>query len=232
MTQHIKFFSDDEVAVKHFPPLPANKMLPDWYKSLPVRMHAAPVTAQEHAEIAGKTTLGIKGCTPVGDYITSGYIIRAASDIVITPQKTDDLAGFYWSSPAAHVQFHAHGQCPVHINKVKNDYIKIENTWRVVTPPGYSCYMYQPEFFFNENIKFFPAVVDTDAYQNAVSFPGVVIASTTFTIQAGDPLMVVFPFKRENWDHFASFSVSPKNPVKSFFERGYKTLFHRAKRYR
>jgi len=232
MTQHIKFFSSDEAAVKHFPPLPASKILPEWYKDLPVRAHPAPETAQGYADRHNKTTMGIKGCIPVSDYMTSGYVVRASADIVITPERNGDVAGFYWSSPAMDVGGHAHAQCPVHMNKVRNDYIKIVSTWRFVTPPGYSCYMYQPEFFLNENIRLFPAVVDTDSYNCEVTFPGVVVADTTFTIHAGDPLMVVFPFKRQDWEHSVSLSASPKNPVAHFFERGYKTLFHSQKRYR
>lgn len=232
MTQHIKFFSKDEVAVKHFPPLPSSKIIPDWYRELPLRTDSEEFTAHKYADSGYQTHFSIKGCVPVSDYITSGYVIRASADIIITPEKTGDEPGFAWGSPEAKCDMHFHKQCPVSIHGQRNHYIKLATPWRMVTPAGYSCYFYQPEFMFNENIQLLPAVVDTDGYNSPVNFPGIVTADRTFTINAGDPLMVVFPFKRQDWEHSVELSVEPKNPVSHFLERGYRKLFHRPKRYR
>ena len=232
MTQHIKFFSDDEVAVKHFPPLPASKTIPDWYKELPLHLDTEEFTASKYIDHGYHTQFSIKGCVPVSDYITSGYVIRASSDIVITPKKTEDESGFAWGSPRATCDVHYHKQCPVSMRGQRNHYIKLVTSWRVATPAGYSCYFYQPEFMLNENIRFFPAIVETDGYNHPVNFPGIVTAEKTFTINAGDPLMVVFPFKRQDWEHTVSLAPEPKNPVRHFLDRGYKKLFHTQKRYR
>jgi len=232
MTLQLNFFCDDEAVAKHFPPLPASKIIPDWYKELPLRLDEDELTAEKYYASGNNTPFSIKGCVPVSDYITSGYVIRASSDIVITPNKIDGEPGFMWSSPAATCYTHEHKQCPVSMRGQKNHYIKIATPWRIATPAGYSCYFYQPEFTFNENIRLFPAVVDTDGYNHAVNFPGVITTDKTFTINAGDPLMVVFPFKRQDWVHTVSLAPAPKNPVKHFFDRGYKKLFHEQKRYR
>jgi hypothetical protein len=232
MTQQIKFFSDDEVAVNHFPPVPASKSIPDWYRDLPLRLDDEVVTAQKFINSGYHTPFSIKGCVPVSDYITSGYVIRASADIIITPEKTGGESGFVWGSRQGACDVHQHKQCPVSMRGQRHHYIKLMTPWRVATPAGYSCYFYQPEFMLNENIRLFPAVVDTDGYNNAVNFPGVITTDQTFTICAGDPLMVVFPFKRQDWDHTVSLATEPKNPTAHFLERGYKKLFHNQKRYR
>jgi hypothetical protein len=232
MTLQINFFCDDEAVVKHFPPLPASKSIPDWYRELPLRLDDDELTARKYLESKNNTPFSIKGCVPVSDYLTSGYVIRASSDIAITPEKTGGEVQFFWSSPAATCESHAHQQCPVSMRGHRNHYIKIVTPWRIATPAGYSCYFYQPEFMLNENIRLLPAVVDTDGYNSPVNFPGVITADKTFTIHAGDPLMVVFPFKRQDWEHTVSLAPAPKNPVRNFFDRGYQKLFHNQKRYR
>lgn len=232
MSQNIKFFSDDEVAVKHFPPLPASKVVPQWFKDLPLRTDVEELTAEKYLKEQATIPMSIKGCMPATDYISSGYVIRAAADFAISPKPEQHPADFFWTSAGGKCDAHSHAQCPVSVRGRDRNYIKIMSSWRVVTPPGYSCYFYQPEFMFNEMLKLFPAVVDTDGYNNAVNFPGVITTDQTFTICAGDPLMVVFPFKRQDWDHTVSFAPEPKNAAAHFFARGYKTLFHNQKRYR
>ena len=37
---NIEFYSDDRAVVEHFPPKPANKVVPEWYKEMPLRRKA------------------------------------------------------------------------------------------------------------------------------------------------------------------------------------------------
>jgi hypothetical protein len=229
----IQFITDDKVALDFFPPVPANKLLPEWYKSMPRYIEGEKeMSSLLMAQNNNRIPQTIKACLPVQDYVTSGYIIRAACDIVITPDLESDSTAWWWSSSENSCQSHPHKQCPVSIKKEKHNYIKFKNVWQVKTPLGYSCYVYQPEFFFNENLKLFPGVVDTDAYPETISFVGIVTTKETFVIKAGDPLMAVFPFKREDWSHKVSYAPEAKGSIISrFFERGYQTLFHKQKRY-
>jgi hypothetical protein len=232
MQNIIEFISNDEIAAKNFPPLPANKIIPEWFKKLPLLTDNDEFTAKKCHEYSAKKPMSIKHCMPVNDYMTSGYVIRSAADIVITPEKEGIYKSFTWCASEPFISAHKHEQCPIHIQKEKNHYIKILSNWRIKTALGYSCYIYQHDFFINDEMKLFPGIVDTDTYSNSINFPGVVTAKSTFLIKAGDPLMVVFPFKREDWAHKILIKEEPKNPLSRFLERGYKTLFHSPKHYR
>ena len=229
----LEFFTNDPIAFKHFQPLPASKVLPDWYQDLPRYMNNAAKTDAKilyaNENVVPQT---IKGCIPVQDYLTSGYVIRAAADILITPETFGEYAGWSATSRDYKCETHSHQQCPVHIQGKKNQYIKLLNAWSVKTPNGYSCYFYQPELFFNPNIKLLPAIVDTDAFSDPVHFPGVVIAKSGFVIHAGDPLMIAFPFKRQDWKHTVALRDHVPSLSRRLFERGYQMFFHKQKKYR
>ena len=218
--------------MEYFPPLPSNKLLPDWYKHLPRYIDNHKLNAKEMQQSGNAHQGGtIKACVPVQDYIGQGYILRYPADIMVTPEQVGDEQGWWAASDTVQCEPHSHKQCPVHINKNKNVYFKVKHPWVVRTPPGYSCYFYQPEFFMEERIRFFPGVVDTDTYPAPVMFPSVVLSKETFTLKAGDPMMAVFPFKRESWTHEVRYAEEKQNPIKMFIERGYKKLFHKPKRF-
>jgi len=232
----IEFFCKHEDAVRYFPPVPAQEIRPQWFKETPFYHEDKKLNAKEmFATGNGHQDMTIKACVPVRDYMEQGYILRYPSDIIITPEQVGDEYG-WWIETAKNkfVSFkpHAYSQCPAHIKGRKNVYLKITQPWVVKTPPGYSCFFYQPEFFFEGRFKLFPAVVDTDDFPVAINFPGVVLADETFTIDAGDPMMVVFPFKREKWTHKISCQPPKTNPSDSFLQLGYKKLFHKVKSFR
>jgi hypothetical protein len=229
---NIEFYTDDEVAAKHFPPLPSSRVLPEWFREMP-RYITPPneVTAQSLSLSNNVIRQTVKGCLPFLDYITSGYVIRAAADIAITPAPNGDIKGWWWASSGPHVGGHPHTQCPVKMNNKNNEYIKLISSWRVKTPKGYSALFYQPEFMLRDEVRLFPGVVDTDVYDQPVNFPGILVADSTVVIKAGDPLMVVFPFARHEWTHTVSVSSTPENLTTRFFERGYQKFFHKQKSY-
>jgi hypothetical protein len=230
----VQFTTNDKVALELFPPVPANKLLPEWYKNMPRYIDGEKnITSLSIGQNNNRIPQTIKSCLPVQDYVTSGYIIRAASDIVITPDVKSESVAWWWSSSEDMCQAHPHKQCPISINKEKHNYIKFKNSWHIKTPKGYSSYIYQPEFFFNENLQLLPGIVDTDVHTDTISFVGVLKTKETFVIKAGDPMMAVFPFKREDWSHAIQYTetIMP-SAIQRFFERGYQTLFHKQKNYR
>lgn len=232
----ISFSCDNEDVAKYFPPLPAEEMRPEWYKKLPFYFNGHKLDAKEMAMLELRhQSMTMKACVPVRDYMSQGYILRYPADIIVTPEQIDEEHG-WWVQTAktgvAKCTPHGYEQCPVHIKNRKNVYLKVEQPWVVRTPPGYSCFFYQPDFFFEDKIKLFPAVVDTDDFPAPINFPGVVLSDTTFTLNAGDPMMVVLPFKRESWEHEIGVAPKPTNPADAFLQLGYKKLFHKKKSYK
>jgi len=221
----IKFYCTDPAVVEHFSPQPANKVIPQWYKDLPVDI----------LDRWGKLDVpSAKQCVPLQDMITSGYILFNSFDIELYPNMIEGVEDYKVRTPSReHVSSHPHKQCPVHIDGKKKNYIKIVNEWLVRTPPGYSCLFIQPFYHFEENFKLLPAIVDTDTFDIPVQFPGYLTGKhECYTIKSGTPLMQVIPFKREDWN----MSVELKQPQKSFlefsFSNTYRSIFHRKKHYK
>ena len=234
----IEFTTDNKLTELDFKPIPSKKFIPEWYKNMSLHTEGADsFDAKKLVADGSKTTFTIKGCIPVLDYITSGYILIAHADILITPEISEDKESktYWWRSNTADIESHNHSQCPIKMNGYKNNYFKIVNPWSIKTPKGYSCLFYQPEYFMETRYKLLPAIVDTDGYSEPVNFPGIILSNESFMIKAGDPIMAVFPFKRDNWESEIRLKTEEEmkqpNRILAYLERGYKNLFHNKKSY-
>jgi hypothetical protein len=193
MTKKISFFCKDESAIKNFPPLPASKIIPEWYKE------TVPFLPVDQKYVLRSQIGSIKKCIPVLDYLTSGYIIQNVYQFHLV-KKQD---GIYTGHDSACIKTgfvgaQPHVQAPTEIDGKRYHYIKLHQPWMIKTPPGYSCLFYQPYYFFNKKYEIFPGIVDTDKYTEAVSLIGILHADE-LTIDPGDPLVLVLPFKRDEW---------------------------------
>lgn len=187
-----------------FPPEPALKNIPSWYKEVASYVN----NGEKKPSGQGTTTATIKKCMPVFDVITSGYIIKSAADIYVSRKEDFDengkslgLISYYeWASLDA-IQFHPTSQLPNYPNTNGNTaYPKFINFWSIETPKGYSCLFTQP---VHRDLPFtiFPGVVDTDRYTSPVNFPFVLNdINWEGLIPAGTPIAQVIPFKRDNWN--------------------------------
>lgn len=231
----IEFNCADQGVVKDYPPLPANKLIPGWYKDLDTE---CPV-ATDYVNEEGIPT--IKRCMPVQDYITGGYVIRNVyqSHIRQIIEKTaENYVGYEIKSKMDQgITGHPYHQCPVKINDKKNHFFKIHNPWQIKTPPGYSCHIYQPYYFFRQDFSIFPAIVDTDTHDDFIQF--VAVANTENVIlNPGDPLVVVFPFKREDWTHQCNYDseildkTSFKYTLKKKWNATYQKFMHSKKKFK
>ena len=222
------------------PPEPIKKHLPAWYRNMANTIDGKEFNATNLNEANSVSVLTAKRCVPLSDILMSGYLIRFGTDIFVDPVVLPDGSKtFNWRYRGGieAVSTHIHGQLPIKINGEKNEYIKFNNPWVIKTPAGYSCLLMQPLNLENRNFMLLPAIVDTDTYDNAVNFPGIVLAKENFKISHGDPMMWVFPFKRDEWK--MEVSETNFNPDKSksllkmsqIFENAYRNFFHAKKRY-
>jgi hypothetical protein len=89
-----------------------------------------------------------------------------------------------------------------------------------------------------ERFTLFPGIVDTDIYDNEVLFPGYMHGKKdSFLIEAGTPLLWVFPFKRDEWNSSVHSEIQKRNNS-SFAKKSvnyindiYKRFFHQRKNY-
>jgi len=221
---NIKFISMDQDVIDNYPVLPTKKVLPKWFKELPTEKFAYPL---------GSTLPTIKKCMPATDMLTSGYIIQNVIDVDVIKEKTQ--GNFVENrikvkdtkyAPEAH-RFE---MCPVKnpdSGTDKQHWIKLKNPWLVRTPPGYSCLFIQPVYEFNPNLRLLSGIVDTDTFDLPVEFPGWIV--NDHIIKAGQPLMQVIPFKREDWN--MSMEFTDTHDPKMTDELRYKDLFHVKKKF-
>ncbi len=228
----IKFVTYDKSAQIHYPPVPVTKIIPKWYKDIPLNFD------HDDGDVQQKDVPTMKKCVPVLDYLTSGYVILNSYDTDIRFQEDrDGILRAHNVCPASeYVAGHPFQQAPVVMDEAKSHYFKLSNSWKVITPPGYSCHFYQPFFTLNKNYKMLPAIVDTDKHDDAVNFVGVGLKKQ-FTIKPGEPLMVVYPFKRDDWQMDISFDdYTNANKfrywTKNLWHGTYSRLFHSKKKFR
>jgi hypothetical protein len=213
-----------------FPPKPAVKEIPEWYKNTP-----------EYVDERGKKIIDnitphtIKKCMPVFDAITSGYILYTQVDVQVTQQ--DGFPYYSWPDQNA-ISFHPISQAPLHPTKNEAPYAKWENPYSISTPPGYSTLFTQP--MHRESVfTILDGIVDTDQYNAPVNFP-FVLKDTKWEgiIPAGTPMAQVIPFKRDSWEHKIGSDkerIEQEKMVKklrSLFFNSYKRQFWSSKQYR
>lgn len=202
----IKFSATESryVACPH--PVPASKIVPEWYKKLPRGRDGVKDISNtwfidpDQGLVPAHT---IKECIPVRDYITSGYVIPLWADVVIKQDENRDY--LYWlDKNTMKIDSHPYSQvsgCPV-TSEVKKDsaILKFISPWQVETPPGYSCMFYTPRYN-SSPVEILPAIVDTDKC-HTVNFPFIVKNipnGNELRLNRGEPVVQVLPFKRETW---------------------------------
>jgi hypothetical protein len=222
---NIEFYSDDRAVVENFPPKPANKVVPEWYKEMPMRRKST------FEKIDVPT---IKHCMPVQDLITAGYIIFNTYEVVLHPlQNSAKYEEFKVTVPhKPYVGGHHHEQCPIQLDGGAKHYFKIAQPWMIKTPPGYSCLITQPFYEFEERFQLLPAIVDTDQHDMLIELPGYITTDQEFKIESGAPLIQVIPFKREDWNMTCEYRPTHRSKLEFFLDAAYRSMFHKKKVYR
>lgn len=236
MNNIIKFTNTKGVP-EEYNPVPASKILPDWYKKI-----ESYIGGEKRLNGQAQTLATAKRCMPIFDAISNGYIISTHVDLFVS-QKEDEngkIQPFYeWAGFDA-ISFHPKQQLPEHPDGAGHEvsYPKWNNTWSIITPPGYSCLFISP-LHRETPIIILPGVVDTDTYTAPVNFPFVLRDSKIDgLIPAGTPIVQVIPFKREQWQmeiggqKELQQQASVSNKLRTVFFDSYKKQFRQQKEYK
>lgn len=233
MKQLVRFSTSNAVAFEHFKPAPVKTVMPDWFAKLAMKHAGAHTSAKDFIEkgldVKNLRSQGLtaKACMPMRDYMTSGYVIKTHADISFTVEEDAEGNENFWyvTTDSQAVQTHRNFQLPSTGDGVTRDYIKFINPWMVTTPPGYSCLFYPPEYLFEDRFQLFPAIVDTDKYDQAINFPGKLLKRGSFIVNAGTPIMCVFPFKRDDFTSEVVFGEEKASIMTHIISGAYKKLF-------
>jgi len=211
---------DKEMRKVRPPPKPANHFIPEAYKKL------------ERHKDGNVHTPTIKTCMPFLDAMTAGYIIPFDQDYVIDPTEKE-FAVTPANKEKSDIGYHDKIQAPKEWRHKVGEYAgKFINKWLITTPPGYSCLFTQPMNRWGEDrFLIINGMVDTDTYINTINFPFILLKrDKQFIIKKGDPMVQVFPFKRESWKMSSEFYLEKKhratmNLLNSEFIDRYKKMF-------
>ena len=213
-----------------YAPIPAEKMLPDWYKNTPSYIDNNPLV------VDGKLGHTIKKCVPVFDALTAGYLIITFVDVQVT--QVDGQPFFQWPS---HNPIGGHPMIQAENHPIQNGspFAKWNNPWAIRTPPGYSCLFVPPMHNPNGIFTILPGITDTDNYRAPVNFPFVLDdPKWEGTIPVGTPIAQVLPFRRDSWkmsigdDKDVRAATKDLIRLTSRWRNAYKTMFWSRKQYR
>jgi len=217
------------------PPLPAKKVIPEWYKKTPFLMDGY----KEYTYSTGAPSVTHKGCNPFLDSLTAGYVFCLSSDLEII-NEGNNKHSFYWKTPNDVITHHDKNQHPLlpsafngfdNVHKFHNDFI-------IKTPKGYSTHFTHPLNQHSLPFRTLSGNVETDTYMIPVHFPFQLLKlqEGSTILERGTPVCQFIPFKRDNWKH----SVEKYNEsliIKESFKyysriyRAYKSLHWIKKRF-
>jgi hypothetical protein len=213
-------------------PVPANTIIPEWYKKLNPYFHNS---NKEMIDAGDNTRSTMKKCIPVFDMITSGYLYLLPFDLEVT--QINNQPFFTWNLDKP-VSFHSYKQTEGYPNITPlQSPAKLEGYWGYKTPKGYSC-LFMPPSHRENIIEILPAIVDTDTYNYTVNFP-FILKDNNFTgiIPKGTPMVQIIPIKRDVWSHKISLEDKQKSnkdwyTLKSTFVNAYKNNYWNRKEYK
>jgi len=237
----IKFTAKSEFYNSCPKPVPASKLIPDWFKK--AKRYGEGECPIHTLDSGNNTTnLTVKTCVPFLDTLTSGYFILSWCDIYV--ETLDDIndVNFKWTTAMdTPINTHHYNQIetlPVANNLVGGIPFKFNTPWFIETPPGYSVLITHPLNRFEDRWEILSGIVDTDQYQGQINFP-FIWKKKNFkgTIPAGTPIAQVIPFKRDDWEMELSDTVPEKyhgnlNMLINRFENVYKDNWWKKKKYK
>jgi hypothetical protein len=214
----IKFYTDDSQVMKDFPPRPIQEDLPNWLTS-----------------IKKDNEFNITHCKPAMDWMSSGYVIYNAWEIILKEKIIDFTKGVEYETQNSRIGLRTinpsvySGQC-LPVPGGPQAYFKIETDFKVVTPPGYSCLVMQPYYDFNKDYKILPGVIDTDKHDWVISAMGH-ITNPNIRILPGERMIQIIPYKRDGWT-MELHSEKMYSQLFHYVRGAYKKLFHTKKVYK
>ena len=207
MSNSIKVFpriKEYEPLVELYPPQPANKFLPDWYKS------------QTKLQREDPDTLFASSCPAIKGYMLDGIVFPLWSDIEITIEHEEQVTwnvrvGDSLSIPKGQhwVQTHHNSQTKgMNINSLENiGALKFIPPYYIKTEENIGLEFIDTFYHFRKDLRLLPGQVETDIW-NEVNFPFEFykdvkdLIGTTIKMEAGTPLILAKPYdiKRDKYE--------------------------------
>ncbi|MEM7221456.1 MAG: hypothetical protein AAF495_00665 [Pseudomonadota bacterium] len=189
----ISFLCDPALEAHLPPPERAGRFLPEWFRRLEREM-GLPTAS-------GLTAMTVKGCRPVTDGFTLGWIIPLALDVRIVTDPLGNVIELDWDKDFGFQPVERHHPAQVGYPNPPFDWrqpLKWMNPWRLVVPDGYSMLFTHPLNHFELPFQCFSGLVDCDRFLPTVNFPFALTGvSADITVPRGTPIIQLIPIKRD-----------------------------------
>ncbi|UFK26330.1 hypothetical protein [Hardygib1 virus] len=194
--QLIEFVTEEELYGAIPEPIPANKVLPDWYKKLGqyVSREGDGGSTNSRSQLSNST---VKRCAPFMEAMTMGWIIPLSAEVMFRAEN--GYVEYEWEFQRDMISSHSMGQVGGEMFP-KNEWpiLKFHNWWCMKIPDGYSALITNPLNRPGQPFTPFSGVVDLDNYFNYVNAPFMWTGGDfEGVLDAGTPIVQVIPFKRD-----------------------------------
>ena len=190
-----------EVLMNLYPPVLANKFLPEWYKKQKSYKRGDINTSSIFSAWDKRQA---KKCPAIQEVVTQGIVIPAWTDIHIVKNDNE----WNWTIGVEvydnDIEYQNQNQIEhMNLNAIDNyGILKLNSPYTFVTPSGYGMEFQDPFYHIRRNIKLLPGKVETDIWHSA-NFPFEFYEDLNkldkkhIFIKAGDPLLICNPYKKE-----------------------------------
>lgn len=179
-----------------YKPIPASKMLPDWFKKLDP-------TSEKNNNM---TTA--KRCRGIYDILASGYMFLWPFDAEIIKDQNGRLTVIN-ARNKGNDKFHPHdffqveGYPDINLEFQAHGIQKVTTPYRIQTPPGTSILVKQPPYRPELRTEIMEGIIDTDGYYGEFNILFIIKKlnfNRNIIIKAGTPLAQIIPFVRGEWN--------------------------------
>jgi hypothetical protein len=200
-SKKIIFYPKSE-KVKQTIPCPQIVSAPKWFKEIPIYEKNINLNLDNKLIVEnGQANYTAKACMPFLDSLTTGYSFNLWCDIQVRI-NTDGSPRITWAntdddlSPVIGRLEPKGFSVPNGFNSLIFSWI---SAWGIKTPRGYSCILTHP--FNRTDLPFLTTtgIMDTDRWGIWGNQPFHLQKDFEGVIEAGTPIIHVYPFKRDNW---------------------------------
>ena len=187
----IRFFSQKEFE-NAGQPIPAKKVLPEWYRLSESEILEGPEPGP-----------GLKKCVPFLDAMISGYVLVTPMDIFVS-QDEDGGLQIRWNSAEIFRDFIAERpkelgeKMPRPAGHMPN-HLAFKGFWGFRTPKGWSVLVTHPLNRHDLPFTITSGIMDSDKYSTSGNIPFFIKEGFSGVIPAGTPFAQLIPIKRESW---------------------------------
>lgn len=212
-------------------PYPAYKHFPEWFVKSNTRSKCPFAPLMSLRPIAGRSVQDqsknpysltkvttVKHCPGIVDYLRTGYILPAWTDMVFRNINGEMLFETAYQVPELHYGLHRAPQyqgMSYDQRPLMGAFQKVTSPWYIKTSPGVSVLITDPYWERNKNFTSVSAIVHPDVtplhmkwffeFNKQIKDTSEIYDKDLQLIKKGTPLALMIPFKREKFNHVCEY---------------------------